>query len=97
MSLVKNVDGRETFMAKRNNRCLSEMKPGERFRIEKVAIPDAVLRRRLLDLGFVPGGEVEVGQRSPLGDPTAYYVCGTTIAVRKEESNYIYGEKIGHD
>ena len=84
-------------MAERNDWRLSEIEPGERFRIRKVAIPDAVLRRRLLDLGFVPGGEVMAGQRSPLGDPTAYHVCGTTIALRKEESSYIYGEKISHD
>ncbi|MBB6283903.1 MULTISPECIES: FeoA family protein [Geobacillus] len=83
-------------MAERNDWRLSEMKPGERFRIRKVTIPDAVLKRRLLDLGFVPGGEVEVGQRSPFGDPTAYRVCGTTIALRKQESDYIYGEKISH-
>ncbi|MCK7606157.1 ferrous iron transport protein A [Geobacillus stearothermophilus] len=79
-------------------RCrLSDMKPGDRFRIEKVDVPDPMLKRRLLDLGFVPGGEVKVGQRSPLGDPTAYRVCGTTIALRKEESDYIYGETIDHD
>lgn len=84
-------------MAKAKYCCLSDMKPGDRFRIEKVDVPDPMLKRRLLDLGFVPGGEVKVGKRSPLGDPTAYRVCGTTIALRKEESDYIYGEKIHHD
>ncbi|AKU27914.1 FeoA family protein [Geobacillus stearothermophilus] len=84
-------------MTKAKHCCLSDMKPGDRFRIEKVDVPDPMLKRRLLDLGFVPGGEVKVGQRSPLGDPTAYRVCGTTIALRKEESDYIYGEKIHHD
>ncbi|KMY57773.1 FeoA family protein [Geobacillus stearothermophilus] len=84
-------------MTKAKHCCLSNMKPGDRFRIEKVDVPDPMLKRRLLDLGFVPGGEVKVGQRSPLGDPTAYRVCGTTIALRKEESDYIYGEKIHHD
>ncbi|KAF6511406.1 FeoA family protein [Geobacillus sp. FSL K6-0789] len=84
-------------MTKAKHCCLSNMKPGDRFRIEKVDVPDPILKRRLLDLGFVPGGEVKVGQRSPLGDPTAYRVCGTTIALRKEESDYIYGEKIHHD
>ncbi|MGG3843867.1 FeoA family protein [Anoxybacillus kestanbolensis] len=84
-------------MTKAKHCCLSDMKPGDRFRIEKVDVPDPMLKRRLLDLGFVPGGEVKVGQRSPLGDPTAYRVCGTTIALRKEESDYIYGEEIHHD
>ncbi|BBW95959.1 MULTISPECIES: FeoA family protein [Geobacillus] len=84
-------------MAERNDCPLSRMKQGDRFRIANIAIPDPVLRRRLLDLGFVPGGEIEVGQKSPLGDPTAYRVRGTTIALRKEESNYIYGERINND
>lgn len=30
------------------------------------------MRRRLLDLGFVPGSIVEVITKSPLGDPVAF-------------------------
>ncbi|AGT31796.1 iron transporter FeoA [Geobacillus genomosp. 3] len=83
-------------MVQGNDCRLSDMRPGDRFRIVKLAVPDPILKRRLLDLGFVPGGEVEIGQKSPLGDPTAYHVCGTTVALRKEESDNIYGEKIHH-
>lgn len=43
-------------------------------------------RRRLLDLGFVPGTKVSVEMRSPGGDPTAYRVRGTLIALRKEQA-----------
>ncbi|MNN99258.1 ferrous iron transport protein A [compost metagenome] len=53
------------------------------------------MRRRLLDLGFVPQNEVEVLQRSPLGDPIAFRVNNTTIALRKEESSLIYGTITG--
>jgi ferrous iron transport protein A len=73
---------------------LSDSKPGERFRIAKLDINDAIMKRRLLDLGFVPGCEVTVLQKSPLGDPTAYRVFQTTVALRKEESDHIYGERI---
>ncbi|NUK29433.1 ferrous iron transport protein A [Parageobacillus sp. VR-IP] len=73
---------------------LSDSEPGERFRIAKLDINDDIMKRRLLDLGFVPGCEVAVLQKSPLGDPTAYRVCNTTIALRKEESDHIYGERI---
>ncbi|WP_199426131.1 FeoA family protein [Thermaerobacillus caldiproteolyticus] len=75
---------------------LSEAEPGERFRIEKLDI-EGTMKRRLLDLGFVPGCEVTVLQKSPLGDPTAYKVSNTTIALRIEESSNIYGERIRDD
>lgn len=54
------------------------------------------MRRRLLDLGFVPGSVVEVQRKSPLGDPTAFRVSNTTIALRKEESQKIHGELVQH-
>ncbi|WP_342431371.1 FeoA family protein [Neobacillus sp. FSL H8-0543] len=53
---------------------------------------DGVMRRRLLDLGFVVGAIVEVIRKSPLGDPIAFRVSQTTIALRKEESSKIEGE-----
>ncbi|WP_053956444.1 FeoA family protein [Inediibacterium massiliense] len=43
-------------------------------------------RRRMLDLGLVPGTIVEVLRKSPLGDPVAYSIRGATIALRKEEA-----------
>jgi len=52
---------------------------------------DGVMRRRLLDLGFVAGAIVEVIRKSPLGDPIAFRVSQTTIALRKEESSRIEG------
>ncbi|WP_047151151.1 FeoA family protein [Aneurinibacillus tyrosinisolvens] len=73
---------------------LSDVTPGNRFRITALNI-EGTMRRRLLDLGFVPGAVIEVLKKSPLGDPVAYYVSNTTIALRKEESSKIVGEQIG--
>lgn len=50
------------------------------------------LRRRLQDLGFVKGAIVECVLESPLGDPAAYYVKGSLIALRSEESSLILVE-----
>lgn len=75
---------------------LSDAQQGERFRITTLNI-EGTMKRRLLDLGFVPGSEITVLQKSPLGDPTAYRVSHTTIALRKEESDHIYGERIGNE
>lgn len=47
-------------------------------------------RRRLMDLGVVPGVEVRAEQTSPLGDPTAYRVRGTVIALRRAQAQGIH-------
>ncbi|WP_379135681.1 ferrous iron transport protein A [Paenibacillus sp. sgz500958] len=73
---------------------LSEAEIGAILRISGIEV-QGVLRRRLLDLGFVVGNAVEVLRRSPLGDPTAFRISNTTIALRREESSLIYGERIG--
>lgn len=76
------------------NLSLLEAKTGSVLLLTRIEV-QGVMRRRLLDLGFVPQNEVEVLQRSPLGDPIAFRVNNTTIALRKEESALIYGELIG--
>ena len=47
------------------------------------------LRRRLLDLGLVKGTNIKAIFKSPIGNPIAYEVRGTTIALRKEDSRLI--------
>ncbi|MCU0780153.1 MAG: metal-dependent transcriptional regulator [Akkermansiaceae bacterium] len=49
-------------------------------------------RRRLLDLGFVAGTEVEVAMTSPSGEPTAYLVRGALIALHREQARQIIVE-----
>jgi len=46
-------------------------------------------RRRLLDLGLVPGTEVEAELVSPGGDPVAYRIRGALIALRRDQSRWI--------
>ncbi|NOX60658.1 MAG: hypothetical protein GXP42_01715 [Chloroflexi bacterium] len=52
-------------------------------------------RRRLMDLGIVPGTRIEVAFRSPSGDPTAYLVRDALIALRKEQADMISIRRIG--
>lgn len=47
------------------------------------------LRRRLLDLGLIHGTTIKAILKSPFGNPIAYEVRGTTIALRKEDSKFI--------
>ncbi len=46
-------------------------------------------RRRMLDLGFVPGSPVSALQASPWGDPVAYAVRGAVIALRRQDAKQI--------
>ncbi len=51
-------------------------------------------RRRLLDLGLVPGTQIKILRKSPLGDPTAYEIRGASVALRKEEASNILVQPI---
>jgi DtxR family Mn-dependent transcriptional regulator len=46
-------------------------------------------RRRLLDLGIVPGTKITAETRSPSGDPTAYNIRGALIALRQNQADLI--------
>jgi Fe2+ transport system protein FeoA len=46
-------------------------------------------RRRLLDLGILPGTRIETVMRSPLGDPIAYRIRGSVVALRREQARMI--------
>ena len=48
-----------------------------------------VERRRLMDLGILPGTNIEVEMTSASGDPTAYRVRGAVIALRKSQAALI--------
>ena len=54
-------------------------------------------RRRLLDLGLIPGTIVKAIRKSPSGDPVAYKIRGTTLALRSEETNLIEIKKINEN
>ncbi|MDP4117920.1 MAG: FeoA domain-containing protein [Bacillota bacterium] len=43
-------------------------------------------RRRMLDLGLVEGTKIQAAFRAPFGEPVAYFVRGTLIALRREDT-----------
>jgi len=69
---------------------LSSLKPGEAGRV--ISISKACRgqqRRRLMDIGVVPGSIIRSEMKSAGGDPTAYDIRGALIALRKQQSDYI--------
>ncbi|MGB9662094.1 MAG: FeoA family protein [Moorellaceae bacterium] len=70
---------------------LAELPTGTLGRVVKI-FADGLWRQRLLDLGFTPGATVKVIRTSPTGDPVAYRLRGTTIALRKKDAALIWVE-----
>jgi DtxR family Mn-dependent transcriptional regulator len=60
---------------------------------EVVALDEACqgfTRRRLLDLGMTPGAQLVPEMRNFFGDPRAYRIRGTLIALRKEQAEQVW-------
>ncbi|MBK7632554.1 MAG: metal-dependent transcriptional regulator [Ignavibacteriales bacterium] len=72
-------------------KALSSLKIGEEGTILGIAKSlRGQQRRRLMDLGIVPGTKIEAELQSLTGDPVAYRVRGTTVALRKQQTEKIY-------
>ena len=70
---------------------LDALRPGERAWVAEIApAVQGPERRRLLDLGVLPGTEVTAEMISPSGDPVAYRIRGALIALRRTQAAGIY-------
>lgn len=75
---------------------LSALAPGETATVSGIsALCRGRERRRLLDLGVIPGTRVEADFRSPSGDPAAYRVRGALLALRREQADLIHVHREG--
>ena len=67
---------------------LSELKTGEHGVIVKVQ-GHGGFRKRIIEMGFIKGVEVEVLQNAPLQDPVIYKLMGYEISLRRQEAEMI--------
>lgn len=72
---------------------LCNLSDGETAIVDKIYINGA-MRRRLLDIGLIEGTKVKCIMRSPYGDPIAFLIRGTIIALRSNDSCKITVKKI---
>jgi DtxR family Mn-dependent transcriptional regulator len=69
---------------------LASLRPGEAGQVLQLAPSCRGLqRRRLLDLGFVPGTGVAAELASAAGDPIAYRVRGALVALRRDQARLV--------
>ena len=67
---------------------LSELKTGEKGIIVKV-LGHGGFRKRIIEMGFIKGKEVEVLQNAPLQDPVIYKLMGYEVSLRHQEADMI--------
>ena len=67
---------------------LASLKPGEQATVVAVG-GSRVFRRRLLELGLVPGTVLAVVNVAPLGDPLELELRGSRLSIRREQAEAI--------
>jgi DtxR family Mn-dependent transcriptional regulator len=86
---VEPLSGDEA-LDERAHATLADLKPGESAWVVRLsAACQGPQRRRLLDLGVVPGTVVTAEFSSPGGDPIAYRIRGALIALRHAQAELI--------
>ncbi|MDO8549129.1 MAG: FeoA family protein [Ignavibacteria bacterium] len=66
----------------------SELKYGEKVKISEIDFSHPS-SQRIIEIGFTPGQEIELINRSLFNDPLAFSVRGSLIAMRKDEADCI--------
>lgn len=75
---------------------LSTIKLEEEVRVVEIEA-EGELRRRFFDLGIIKNTIIEPLYISPFGDPKAYLIRGTVIAIRHDEANKIKVQSINKE
>ena len=75
---------------------LNELKKGQQAIIVQVGGKGAV-KRRMMDMGIVPGSTISVVRVAPLGDPIEYLIKGYSLSLRRSEAKEILVELLSED
>jgi DtxR family Mn-dependent transcriptional regulator len=74
---------------------LAELKTGESGVVTGISKAcRGMQRRRLMDLGVIPGTIISAQLKSPSGNPTAYDIRGALIALRKDQANLVHIRRV---
>lgn len=66
---------------------VADLRVGERGTI--CGFTDEETSLKLLEMGCLPGCEIELDRKAPLGDPICIKVCGYNLSMRLEEASTI--------
>lgn len=71
---------------------LSKIKTGAKVKIKEFETDEIVLK--LMEMGCLPGEEVVVWKKAPLGDPIYILVAGYSLSLRLDEAEQIIVEEL---
>ncbi len=57
--------------------------------VEILQVDSSEIGRRLGEMGFLPGKSIQLLLKAPFGDPMAFQIDNTVIALRKDEAQSI--------
>lgn len=87
---VARIEEEEKLQLQEAKETLAELRTGEAALVARISPACRGLeRRRLMDLGILPGTRVEYDRRGLTGGLTSYVVRGTRIALRDEQARLI--------
>ena len=69
------------------NAKLSQLKPGQKAVIKH--FDNQEIHLKLMEMGCLPGEEITVEQKAPLGDPVSINIAGYTLSLRLNEADHI--------
>ncbi|MFA6358031.1 MAG: FeoA family protein [Candidatus Omnitrophota bacterium] len=72
---------------------LSDLKARDKGKVKQIT-GQGQLKKKLLDMGVIPGNEFEVLRVAPLGDPVEVRIKGYNLSLRKEEARQISVEAL---
>lgn len=72
---------------------LSELKKGQKAVVLQVG-GKGIVKRRMMDMGVVPGSTIRVVRVAPFGDPIEFNVKGYSLSLRKSEAKNIIVGKV---
>jgi Fe2+ transport system protein FeoA len=75
---------------------LADANLGEAVTVETVG-GDRGFRRRLMELGLLPGTQVSVVRVAPLGDPVELRVRGSSLSIRRAEAREVRVARAARD
>jgi DtxR family Mn-dependent transcriptional regulator len=74
---------------------MADLQPGESARVVALdAACQGPQRRRLLDLGVVPGTQIAAEFAAASGEPVAYRIRGALIALRRRQAAWVHVERV---
>ncbi len=73
---------------------LSDAKVGEEYEVVKIE-GSGFVKRRIMDMGLIPGERIKVIRIAPLGDPIDILVKGASISIRKREASFVIVRRVG--